>query len=38
LIAEGTFHQTTFFHTFPDQRQTTFDVIASIYNKLPTPK
>jgi hypothetical protein len=38
LIAEGTFHQTTFFHTFPDQRQTTFDVIASIYNKQPTEK
>jgi hypothetical protein len=38
LIAEGIFRQSTFFHTFPDQRQTTFDVIASIYNTQPAPK
>jgi hypothetical protein len=38
LIAVGTFRQGTFFHTFPDQRQKTFDVIASIYNSQPAPK
>jgi hypothetical protein len=38
LIAEGTFRQSTFFHTFPDQRQKTFEVIASIYNTQPAPK
>jgi len=38
LIAIGTFRQSTFFHTFPDQRQTTFEVIASIYSKEPAQK
>lgn len=38
LIATGTFRQGTFFHTFPDQKQKTFDVIASIYNSQPAPK
>lgn len=38
LIALGTFRQSTFFHTFPDQKQKTFDVIASIYSRQPAPK
>jgi hypothetical protein len=38
LIATGTFRQGTFFHTFPDQRQKTFEVIDSIYGKQPPPK
>jgi hypothetical protein len=38
LIAVGTFRQSTFFHTFPDQRQKTFEVIASIYSGQPAPK
>ena len=32
LIATGTFRQGTF-HTFPDQKQKTFEVIASMYSK-----
>ena len=35
LIANGTFRQSTFFHTFPDQKEKTFEVIASIYNTQP---
>jgi hypothetical protein len=38
LIATGTFRQSTFFHTFPDQKEKTFEVIASIYNTQPAPK
>jgi hypothetical protein len=38
LIATGTFRQSTFFHTFPDQRQKTFEVIASIYSTEPAQK
>ena len=38
VIAIGTFRQSRFFHTFPDQRQTTFEVIASIYSKEPAQK
>jgi hypothetical protein len=38
LIASGTFRQTTFFHTFPDAREKTFEVIASMYNRQPAPK
>lgn len=38
VIAIGTFRQSTFFHTFPDQRQKTLEVIASIYSKQPAPK
>jgi hypothetical protein len=39
VIAVGTFRQSSrFFHTFPDQRQTTFEVITSIYSKQPAPK
>jgi hypothetical protein len=38
LIATGNFRQSTFFHTFPDQRLKTFEVIDSIYGKQPTPK
>ena len=37
LIADGTFRQTRFFHSFPDQRQTTLDVISSIYKTQPAP-
>jgi uncharacterized protein YceK len=38
VIAIGTFRQSTFFHTFPDQRQKTLEVIASIYSKEPATK
>jgi hypothetical protein len=40
LIATGWFKQGegTFFHTFPDQRKTTFQVIDSIYNGQAAPK
>jgi hypothetical protein len=38
LIALGTFRQGTFFHTFPDQKEKTFEVIASMYSKQPPPK
>jgi hypothetical protein len=38
LIAAGTFRQSTFFHTFPDQKEKTFEVIASIYKTQPAPK
>jgi|KBSMisStandDraft_5_1062788.scaffolds.fasta_scaffold1204467_1 hypothetical protein len=38
LIAEGTFHQSHFFHTFPDQRLKTIEVIDSIYNNKSAPK
>ena len=38
LMAIGTFRQSTFFHTFPDQREKTFEVIDSIYNKQPAQK
>lgn len=38
LIANGTFRQSTFFHTFPDQREKTLEVIASIYSKQQPPK
>ena len=38
LIATGNFRQSTFFHTFPDQKEKTFEVIASIYNTQPAPK
>ena len=38
LIAIGTFRQSTFFHTFPDTRQKTFEVIASVYGSQPAPK
>jgi hypothetical protein len=38
LIAEGIFRQSTFFHTFPDQKQKTFEVISSIYNSQPALK
>jgi hypothetical protein len=38
VIAIGTFRQSTFFHTFPDTKQKTFEVIASVYKSQPTPK
>jgi uncharacterized protein YceK len=38
LIAMGTFWQSTFFHTFPDAKQKTFEVIASVYGSQPAPK
>ena len=38
LIVTGSFRQTTFFHTFPDQRKKTFEVIDSIYNSQPESK
>ena len=38
LIAEGIFRQSTFFHTFPDQRLKAFEVVDSIYNTKPEPK
>jgi hypothetical protein len=40
LIATGWFKQGqgTFFHTFPDQRMTTVEVINAIYKAPPTPK
>jgi len=38
VITIKTFQQNKFFHTFPDQRQTTFEIITSIYNKEPTQK
>ena len=38
LIARGWFKQSTFFHTFPDQRKKTFEVIDAIYNAQPPPK
>ena len=38
MIAVGTFRQSTFFHTFPDTKQKTFEVIASVYNSQPAPK
>ena len=31
LIATGWFKQSTFFHTFPDQRMKTFEIIDAIY-------
>lgn len=37
VIATGTYRQSTFFHTFPDTRQKTFEVIASVYKSQPTP-
>jgi len=38
LIAVGKYHQTTFFHTFPDAKQKTCDVNASVYNSQPKLK
>jgi len=38
LIATGWFNQSSFFHTFPDQRKKTFEVIDAIYNAPPMPK
>ena len=35
MIAIGTFRQSTFFHTFPDTRQKTFEVIDSVYRSQP---
>jgi len=37
MIAIGNFHQSTFFHTFPDTKQKTFEVIASVYKSQPPP-
>jgi hypothetical protein len=38
VIAIGTFQQSTFFHTFPDTRKKTFEVIDSVYRSQPAPK
>ena len=38
VIAIGTFRQSTFFHTFPDARKKTFEVIDAIYSREPAPK
>jgi uncharacterized protein YceK len=38
MIASGTFRQGTFFHTFPDTKQKTFEVIASVYKSQPASK
>jgi len=38
MIATGSFRQSTFFHTFPDARKKTFEVIDAIYSREPAPK
>jgi len=38
IIATGSFRQGTFFHTFPDQRKKTFEVIDAIYSRQAEPK
>ena len=37
-IANGWFKQSSFFHTFPDQRKKTVEVIDAIYNAQPPAK
>jgi hypothetical protein len=38
MIATGSFRQSTFFHTFPDARKKTIEVIDAIYSREPAPK